>query len=38
MLHLQVETALLPVAVVALIAGWLLLQAWRWRTRRRRMS
>ncbi|WP_428960192.1 DUF4349 domain-containing protein [Xanthomonas oryzae] len=35
---IRAVAALLPVAVVALIAGWLLLQAWRWRARRRRMS
>ncbi|KOR39594.1 hypothetical protein ADT25_21565 [Xanthomonas oryzae] len=35
---IRAVAALLPIAVVALIAGWLLLQAWRWRARRRRMS
>jgi hypothetical protein len=30
--------ALLPVLVLGLLVGWLLLQAWRWRARRRRMS
>ncbi|AOY62422.1 DUF4349 domain-containing protein [Xanthomonas citri pv. glycines] len=35
---IRAVAALLPVAALALIAGWLLLQAWRWRVRRRRMS
>ncbi|MBB4130083.1 hypothetical protein GGR62_000831 [Xanthomonas campestris] len=35
---IRAVAALLPVAVLALIAGWLLLQAWRWRARRRRMA
>ncbi|QTK46274.1 DUF4349 domain-containing protein [Xanthomonas euvesicatoria] len=35
---IRAVAALLPVTAVALIAGWLLLQAWRWRVRRCRMS
>lgn len=35
---IRAVAALLPVALMAAIAGWLLLQAWRWRARRRRTS
>ncbi|PPU35425.1 MULTISPECIES: DUF4349 domain-containing protein [unclassified Xanthomonas] len=35
---IRAVAALLPVVLLAAIAGWLLLQAWRWRARRRRMS
>lgn len=35
---IRAVAALLPVVVVAVIAGWLLLQAWRWRARRLRIA
>ncbi|WP_024939745.1 DUF4349 domain-containing protein [Xanthomonas arboricola] len=35
---IRAVAALLPVLVLGVIVGWLLLQAWRWRARRRRMS
>lgn len=35
---IRAVAALLPVVVLGLLVGWLLLQAWRWRARRRRMS
>lgn len=35
---IRAVAALLPVLVLGLLVGWLLLQAWRWRARRRRMS